>query len=63
VVVGHQRHRCGVRFRATTFEHFERVGHSVLALLIALLTGLWARYVFGRRSLTVFGWSNYNLTY
>jgi hypothetical protein len=33
------------------WEHFERVGHSLFALLVALLGGLLARYVFARRSL------------
>ena len=35
-----------------TWEQFERVGHSLFALLVALLGGLLARYVFARRSLT-----------
>ena len=35
-----------------SWEHFEQVGHSLSALLVALLGGLLARYVFARRSLT-----------
>ena len=31
-----------------SLEHFDRVGHSLFALLIALLGGLLARYVFAR---------------
>jgi hypothetical protein len=34
-----------------TWEHFERVGHSLFGLLVALVGGLLARYVFARRSL------------
>ena len=35
-----------------TWEHFERVGHTLFGLLVALIGGLLARYVFARRSLT-----------
>jgi hypothetical protein len=35
-----------------TWEHFERVGHSLFGLLVALVGGLLARYVFARRSLS-----------
>jgi hypothetical protein len=38
-----------------TWEHFEQVGHSLFALLVALVGGLLARYVFARRSLTDHG--------
>ncbi|MBI3465756.1 MAG: hypothetical protein HY000_22290 [Planctomycetes bacterium] len=34
-----------------TWEHFERVGHSLFGLLVALVGGVLARYMFARRSL------------
>ena len=42
----------GTTTQRPTWEHFERVGHSLFGLLVALLGGLLARYVFARRSLS-----------